>query len=374
MGKKQPKAPDPAETAAAQGNINRNTAITQQLLNQTNQVTPYGSLEYSQTGSNFIDDPNGQTYYRGPNGEIQTSAPMVNSGGTSRQVWDGGQWVTKSSPGKSTPATGWSQVKGIYVPQYTATQTLSPSQQAIFDQTQGASLNLATVANEQSGRIGKLLNDPFTYNNQDAEKWAYDLAQTRIAPQQEQARKALDTQLLNRGIRPGSDAYDQEMQRLTNANTDQNNQLALSGRGQAFQEQLALRNQPLNEIIGLMSGTQIQNPNSTFAQTPQSQVAGVDYTGLVNQKYQGELAQYNAKTGALGGLFGSIASAIPWSDRRLKEDIRRVGVTDGGIPIYTYRYIGDPVTHMGVMAQEAPDARVLDEETGYYRVDYRKVH
>lgn len=320
MGKSTPKAPDPAKTAAVQGEMNRNTAITQTLLNQTNQVTPYGNLNYSQTGSNFVDDPNGQSYWRGPNGEIQSSAPMVSStsaGGQGQQRWNAneGRWETVGGGGgktTSSPAAGWSQVKGIYVPQYTATQTLSPSQQAIFDQTQGASLNLAKIANEQSGRIGELLNDPFAFNNQDAEKWAYDLAQTRIAPQQEQARKALDTQLLNRGIRPGSDAYDQEMQRLTNANTDQNNQLALTGRGQAFAEQLAIRNQPLNEIIGLMSGTQVQSPNASFAQTPQSQVAGVDYTGLVNQKYQGELAQYNAKTGALGGLFGSIASALPF--------------------------------------------------------------
>lgn len=73
----------------------------------------------------------------------------------------------------------------------------------------------------------------------------------------------------------------------------------------------------------------------------------------------------------IGGLIGAI------SDRRAKTDIRRVGTTDGGLPIYTYRYInGDPVTYMGIMAQEAletqPEA-VID--TGaILLVDYTKVH
>lgn len=322
MGKSAPKAPDPAKTAAAQGQWNSFTAQQQQAMNMTGQNSPWGSLAYNQSGSQTIIDPNG---------------------------------------------------KPVEVPMYTANTTLSAPQQAIYDQTQAADLNLAKTANQQSSKIGSMLNDPFKFSNQSAEKWAYDLAQTRIAPQQEQARKALDTQLLNRGIRPGSDAYDQEMMRLTNANTDQNNQLALQGRGQAFAEQLATRNQPLNEIIGLTSGTQIQNPNATFAQTPQSQVAGVDYSGLVNQKFQAETNAYNAKTGALGGLFGGLMSALPFSDARLKENIFRVGTTNSGTPIYTYNYIGDPVVYMGVLAQEVPDARVMDEN-GYYRVDYRKVH
>ena len=53
MGKKSPKAPaapDPAATAAAQGAINRETAIAQARLNQYDEVTPYGSSTYTPTG------------------------------------------------------------------------------------------------------------------------------------------------------------------------------------------------------------------------------------------------------------------------------------------------------------------------------------
>jgi hypothetical protein len=50
-------------------------------------------------------------------------------------------------------------------------------------------------------------------------------------------------------------------------------------------------------------------------------------------------------------------AAAMGSDIRLKEDIRRVGQTDGGLPVYTYRYKGNPVVHMGVMAQEVAQSQ-----------------
>ena len=64
------------------------------------------------------------------------------------------------------------------------------------------------------------------------------------------------------------------------------------------------------------------------------------------------------------------------SDMRAKEDIHLVGRTFDGLNIYTYRYKGDPVTHMGVMAQDVqkihPDA-VIRLEDGYLAVDYSRI-
>lgn len=325
MGKKAPKAPDPAQTAAAQGAWNSFTAQQQQAMNMTGQNSPWGSLSYQQTGTQTIIDPNG---------------------------------------------------KPVEVPMYTANTTLSPQQQSIYDQTQEAELKLANIANQQSGKVGELLNNPFEFTNSDAEQWAYDLASPRILQQQSKNEGALRSQLIASGIRPGTAQWDSEMARLTNANTDQLNQLALTGRSQAFNEALAVRQTPLNEIIGLMSGTQIQNPNATFAQTPQSQVAGVDYAGLVNNKYQSELAQYNAKTGALGGLFGGIASMFKFSDRRLKTDIKNIGKTQNGLPWYSFRYIWDSVdsqVQYGLMSDDVkavnPSA-VKVHSSGYDMVCY----
>lgn len=323
MGKKAPKAPDPAVTAAAQGAWNSFTAQQQQALNMVGQNSPWGSLAYEQTGSTWITDPNG---------------------------------------------------KQIEVPNFTANTTLSPEQQAIFDQTQAAELNLANIARDQTSRLGDLLSNPFEYTNRDAENWAYDLGSQRILPQQEQNRRALENQLVNSGIRRGTSAWDAEMTRLTNANSDQLNQLALTGRSQGFNEALAMRNQQLNEPIALASGTQIQNPNATFAQTPQAGVAGVDYAGLVNQKYQSDVNSYNSRMGALGGLFGAGLSLF--SDRRLKTDIKRVGQTDAGTPIYSYRYKSGGPIQFGVMAQDLletqPEA-VSQDDKGFYSVRYDMV-
>ena len=213
------------------------------------------------------------------------------------------------------------------------------------------------------------LSQPFEFGNSDAEQWAYDLASPRILGQQQQNEAALRTTLANKGIREGSAAWNAEMSRLTNANTDQLNQLALTGRGQAFGEALATRNQPIQELSALMSGSQVSQPQ--FGATPQTGVGGVDYTGLVNQQYQAQTSQANAANGGLFGLLGTGLSLF--SDPRLKVNVQRVGQTDAGVPIYTYQYIWGGPVQMGVMATDVPDAAEMDP-SGFLRVDYAKVH
>lgn len=324
MGKSTPKAPDPAETAAAQGQWNSFTAQQTQAMNMVNQNSPWGSLTNTVTGTQTIIDPNG---------------------------------------------------KPIQVPQYTQNVTLSPTQQAIFDKGQETELSLANIANEQVGKVGEILDTPFEFNNQSAADWAYDLGASRLDPRFAQEEEALRTRLANQGIRQGTPAYDSAMRSLSEGKNDAYNQLMLTGRSQAFNEALTTRNQPLNEIIGLMSGTQIQNPTSTFAQAPQVGVGGVDYTGLVNQKYQADMNAYQAKMGGLFGLGASLIKAIPWSDRRLKTDIKRVGKLDNGLGVYSYRLKGDSHYQIGVMAQEVaeihPDA-IVNDPSGFMRVNYER--
>jgi len=75
----------------------------------------------------------------------------------------------------------------------------------------------------------------------------------------------------------------------------------------------------------------------------------------------------------MGGLFGLASAGIGLlSDRRLKTDIRRVGQTDAGTPIYTYRYITGGPVQMGVMAQDVPDAAFMTD-SGFFAVDYGAV-
>jgi len=317
-----PKPPDPMETAQAQGGMNRDTAITQQQLNMINQVGPTGTLTYNQTGVNRFKDSQGN-------------------------------WIE--------------------TPSYTATTKLTPEQQAIFDQTQGAQTNLAGLANQQSGFLKDYLAKPFEYDNEDAEQWAYDLGSKRLDPRFAQEQEQLRSTLIASGIRPGTPAFDQQMGKLGETKNDAYNQLMLTGRQQAYQEALTERNQPLNEISGLLSGSQISQPQ--FQQTPQTGVGGVDYSGLVQSNYQ---AQLQNSQNALGGLFGLAGTlgmgAMKYSDRRLKTDIKRVGTLDNGLPVYSYRFGNSPVTEIGLMADEveafAPHA-VAEAGNGFKMVDYR---
>lgn len=318
---KTPSAPDPVATAQAQSGMNRDTAITQMQLNAGTTVNPWGTVTNEQTGTSGFTD---------------------------------------------------SQGKWVETPKFTQTTTLSPSQQAIFDQSQAAQGNLAGIASEQSAFLKDYLGKPFEFNNADAEQWAYDRASPRILQQQGQNEATLRTTLANKGIGEGSAAWNAEMARLTNANSDQMNQLELTGRSQAFSEALATRNQPLNEISALMSGSQVSNPSSMSSGTPQASVGGVNYTGLVNDQYE---SQMSTSKGMMGGLFGigsSIASVLPWSDRRLKTDIKRIGATDSGTPIYSYKYVWGGPVQIGVMAQEVPDAAVMTD-SGFMKVDYARV-
>lgn len=81
--------------------------------------------------------------------------------------------------------------------------------------------------------------------------------------------------------------------------------------------------------------------------------------------------------GGLGGILGaigSIAGAIPWSDKRLKENIETVGKDDKGRRWVEYNYIWDKDTkHVGLLAQDVkktdPKA-VVKDKSGFYKVNY----
>ena len=313
---KAPAAPNPQDTINAQTASNKETAQYQAGLNQVNQVTPYGNLTY--TGTN-----NGQ-------------------------------------PGAAT-----------------VTQTLSPIQQQLLDQSQQADLRTNDIGLKQIDKVGTLLDKPVDLSNNATEARLYDLGRKRLDPQFKQQNEDLEQSLLNRGITVGSQAYNTLHGLQGQKENDAYNQLLLTGHGTAVNDALQERNQPLNEINALLNGQQIQNP--TFQNTPQTQVAGTDVAGITNAAYQNQLGLYNTKVqnqnAALGGLFGlggTIGSAaIKYSDRRLKRDIKRIG-SFKGYPLYAYRYLGSQARTIGVMADEAP-AHAVSVVHGFLAVDYSKL-
>jgi len=123
------------------------------------------------------------------------------------------------------------------------------------------------------------------------------------------------------------------------------------------------------------------------AGTLQQQTEQAGKTALVNQfmqeqGYPFQVAQFLANiamgTGSLSGSTTTSTQPTPFfSDRRLKEDIKRIGNTDDGLPIYKFKYKGDDShqTHVGFMADEVeqkkPEAVGL-HPSGYKTVDYDK--
>ncbi len=251
---KAPSAPNPAKTAAAQTASNTDTAITQQLLNMTNQVTPYGSEIYTQSGNKT---------YTGADGKVHT------------------------------------------IPAYTDTQTLSPGQQTLYDQNLQADTNMNNIALGQIDRIGGVLNTPFDYSTGDHEAWAGDLYGKLNNDVNARNTSAMEQKLANQGLQPGTPAYDDAMRNLTYGQEKGRNDFMLNSYDEGLNTALTMRNQPLNEVSALMSGTGVQQPN--FQNTPQTGVNGTDVAGLINQNYQNQLSSYNAK---MGGLFGLGSAAL----------------------------------------------------------------
>jgi hypothetical protein len=143
-----------------------------------------------------------------------------------------------------------------------------------------------------------------------------------------------------------------------------------AARNQSMQEQYAQRNQPLNEITSLMSGSQVQSPN--WLNSPQSQIATTDIGGLINQNFAQQSQNYQAANqnwqstmGGILGLAGKLGGAAIMSDERTKQNIVRMGTvfaageddTPKKLPIYEYEYKGDPVAmrHIGPMAQDVEE-------------------
>lgn len=225
-------------------------------------------------------------------------------------------------------------------------QTLTPTGQASVEQQQQAELGLASTANEQTQAIRGLLNTPFNFSATpqqsldtsqiakmpvNAGTTAQQAILSRLAPQQARNRQSVETQLINQGLRPGGEAYDNAIRLLGEQENDQLTQAALHGIGvdmganqqgfnqalqsgtfgntaiqQALAQALTQRDVPINEITALLSGSQVQNPQFPGYQgtnvAPSPLFAGTQAQGAWDMdQYAQQVAQRN---GLLGGLFG----------------------------------------------------------------------
>lgn len=316
-----PAAPDPKETAAAQAQMNKETAIAQYGLAAANQITPQGTLTYKQIGS-----------------------------------WPDG------------------------TPRYEATTAYSPEEQNIYQTGTQTRQNLADIGSSQSAKIGQLLNTPYSLSNATADKIS-GIQKQFLDPQWQSQQKSMETQLINKGLRPGTAAYTKAMQDFSTNRQRAYDQSYLDAYKTGESSALTERNQPINEISALMSGSQVSQPG--FTNTPTPGVAPTDYIGAVgqslNQQNIGYQAQVGQQQGLMNGLFGLGKTALGgWmlSERKTKENIKKVGKLDNGLDIYSFRYKSGGLMQLGLMADEVkqkiPDA-VAEVADGINAVNYSEV-
>jgi len=329
--------PAPNYVAAAQATSAGNLQAAQAALSGSliNQNTPYGSLNYSQTGQDQFGNP-----------------------------------------------------------MYTATTSLSDVGQQLLNNQNNASLGLGSTINSALGNVQNTMSQPFTPNLPSVginPGQTYQNAEMQILqPQIDRQRSQTLTQLANQGIQPGSEAYNNALQDLNNS---QNNLLAqtttqgigvgLNANQQAYNQALTNYNMPLNTLSALRTGAQVQNP--TFVNTPQqATTSGADILGATTAGYNASLAGSNAQNAAQAGLNSGLfglggAGIIAASDIRMKENIKEIGWLPNGLPVYEYEYkpeFKDEAGHgkfIGVMAQEVeevmPEA-VITRPDGYKMVNY----
>lgn len=245
-------APDPAATAAAQAKANKETAVAQYGLNATNQVTPQGNLTYKQIGT-----------------------------------WDDG------------------------TPRFQADTTYSPGEQGIYESGVQTRQNLGNIGSSQSAKIGELLDTPFDLNAA-RDSRVSDIQKKFLDPQWQEQEGRLNTQLINSGVRPGTEAYTRAMRDFSTNRQRAYDQSYLDSYGKAEQSALTQRNQPINEISALLSGSQVSQPS--FTNTPTPGVAPTDYIGAVNQSLAQSNVGFNAanqrQMGMMNGLFGLGKTAL----------------------------------------------------------------
>jgi hypothetical protein len=239
--------------------------------------------------------------------------------------------------------------------QPTITQTLTPEAQKTLEQQQQVQYQLASLSGKGADLASNVLDKPFTFGGPsvktgldlsniakmpvNAGTTAQEAIMSRLEPSLAKQRTSTETQLINQGLRPGTEAYDNAIQLLGQQENDARTQAALTGinldtsanaqgynqalqagqfentaQQQALAEAIQQRQMPLNEITALQSGSQIQNPQfgayqgTNVGATPifaATQAKGQAEQNLYNQ----QMAASNANTAGLYNLGGSVAGA-----------------------------------------------------------------
>jgi len=304
----QPNAPDPYQTANAQNAQNAFASQFSTGSGNANEVNPYGSVSYNQTGQ----------------------TPIYSNG----------------------------QLTG-YAPQWTKTTSLSPDQQKLLGLETQSKYNLGTAGVNQSAAVADTLSKPVdqsqwtpwqtslpqqelrqdqgTTDRAGIEKAMMESYNRNVAPT-EQAQEA---SLASRGLSPGATGYSQYQKTRDDSRAEAARQAYLASgnesraaqaayndvgtqrfnmdqaisqyynnlRGAQSQEAFALRNQPINEITALMSSGQATIPQ--FQPFQGSPVQGSNIAQYINDNYKAQSGAASQTNAGIFNLLGAGAKLLP---------------------------------------------------------------
>jgi hypothetical protein len=345
-GPSAPVAPDPTTTADAQSAANVKAAFSTAKINNPNISNPYGTSS-TQYGENafFGANPEALASYQN---NSQGLSPLEFA-----QLW------SKDRPGMANPYSEYTPF---------VKQTLTPESQRILDSQQQAKQQLAELSKLGVGNASAVLNTPFAFKTPvpntsiltageisqspnaakfmagagpDASNFmaaggpsaanfmanrnldlsnvasmpinagmtAQQAIMARLEPQMARQRVSTETQLINQGLRPGSEAYNNAATLLAQQENDQRTQAVLQGLGldlsanaQGYGQALSsgqFGNTAQAQNFGqgniqqqLFNQAQAQNfGQGTTAQNTANQAAGQNYTQNFNTTAQNNAAQ-----------------------------------------------------------------------------------
>ena len=162
-----PATPDGAALAAQQGQNNLEASIATALLNQTNEVTPYGNVTYTRnqnpsmggTGAPQnvgVQNPAGYNMGSGGGSNFQMGAAGDDGFDPTRPIAD--------RPVQNPNYSGFN-IGGVEVPSFTRTVTLTPAQQEQLDNQNAMSRDLSGLATSNIGRVRDAQNAGFNIAN-----------------------------------------------------------------------------------------------------------------------------------------------------------------------------------------------------------------
>lgn len=247
---------------------------------------------------------------------------------------------------------------------------------------------------------GPDINRDYSEDARRVEQATFDRIRNLARPEEDLARRRLESRLSSRGIPIGGEADNDVTSRFDRGinearlaaaleavgagRAEQSRRFAtdLETRRQVNDETIQQRERPLRELAQLMALTaNIPRPQSEG--TPTFGAAPTDVAGLFQQQNaqqrQDQQAQKAGQTQLLGTL--AAAAATAFSDARLKNNLEPLG-TFNGFDLYGWEWnekaneLGLSGHSFGVIAQEVqkikPDA-VSEHESGYLKVDYSKL-